>query len=99
MDACASFRQEDYNAWLSGVYIAKAIEATICNAFRDKNSQKEQYPNRPLSFYEEGLEELEELDEQAKEEKEKKQKEQEILKAKLYMQNMVTAGKNWGKKR
>lgn len=38
----------DEEAWLHGLYVAKAINATICNAFRDGRTRAAEYPELPL---------------------------------------------------
>ena len=77
-------RQEraNENAWLNGGYVALAISSTIGNAFRENSSQRIDYPERPIDIRKESEEEDEEL---------------EILRARVYMNNMVWAGRNWGK--
>lgn len=80
-------RHQHEEAWLYGIYMSYAINSTIGNAFRGKNEQAFTYPTQPLINAET----------QAEEEK-AKIKENERLRARLYMENMVRAGKNWGKK-
>ena len=79
-------RQEraDFEAWLNGVYIAKAIEATIGNDFRTAGSPPAKYPELPLLA----------------EEKDRKRvsEEQEAAFAKMWMMQFCEAGKDWGKK-
>ena len=78
-------RQErvDTEAWQFGVYVAKAIESTICNAFLDKGKEPMQYPQQPLFV-------------KPKEEKQIDE-DLEIALAESYMSQMVRAGKKWGK--
>ena len=78
-------RQERTNetAWLHGAYVAMAISATIGNAFVREGSKKAEYPEKPIDL----SKVPEEPDEEA-----------EALFAKIYMNNMVRAGRNWGKK-
>ena len=76
--------KEDYMAWLTGVYIKNALEATVGNMFKDKNSDPFNYPAQPYSF-----DEKSKAEQSAQEDKEK-------AFAKLYMYNMVRAGKEWG---
>ena len=68
-------------AWLNGVYVAMAISGTIGNAFRETGAPKMEYPQEPYP-----LKEKEQIDEDT-----------EALMAKVYMNNMVRAGRNWGK--
>ena len=80
-------RQKRMNdeAWLYGAYVCRAIESTICNAFRKKGSQPVSYPKEPIWNDEwEGKEPI-------------RDEEQEAVYAEAYMMNMVMAGKNWGK--
>lgn len=58
----------------------------MLNAFA-KNPKAEPYPERPYP-----------IGEDDREEEQKKKEEQELLKAQLYMSNMVRAGKSWGSK-
>ena len=76
--------REDTSAWLHGIYFARAIEATIGNAFREKGSPPAKYPELPLLA----------------EEKERKRvsEEQEAAFAKMWMMQFCEAGKDWGKK-
>lgn len=41
-------KREDQAAWLHGLYVARAIDSTICNAFREE--EREEYPDMPLTF-------------------------------------------------
>lgn len=78
-------RQErfDMEAWQYGVYVAKAIESTIGNAFLEKGKEPAKYPNQPMF---------------AKAEKQNHVNEDvEVALAESYMNQMVRAGKNWGK--
>lgn len=82
-------RQErmDAEAWLNGIYFKRAIESSIGNAFRAKHSDAIEYPDGPL------------LTEAKRREQEEAQQtiEQQTAFAKLYMMQMMEAGKNWGK--
>ena len=79
-------RQERENeiAWLHGIYQRMAIGSTIGNAFLEKGATPINYPEKPLSLTKDGKPE-EDADDTAF--------------AKLYMNNMVRAGKDWGKGR
>ena len=87
-------RQKRMNdeAWLHGAYVCRALEATVCNAFRKTGTPPAQYPKEPI--WKDEWEEEERRD-TAKE----KREEQEALFAQAYMMNMVMAGKNWGKQK
>lgn len=81
-------RQERQNneAWLQGIYIAKAIESTIGNAFLEKGSKPNSYPEKPFD-----------LRGKATDETTEEQEEREATIALAWMSNFVQAGKNWGK--
>ena len=78
-------RQErmDAEAWLQGAYFKQAIESSIGNAFLAKGQTPAKYPERPYLAEEK--------------EKAKQTEEQQTAFARLYMMQMVEAGKNWGK--
>ena len=78
-------RQERTNetAWLNGVYIGAAINSTIGNAFREKGKSKAEYPEKPIPL--------------RKNERGPEDEEIDALKAQIYMNNFVRAGKSWGK--
>jgi hypothetical protein len=79
-------KQRNYDAWLHGAYVCRALEATVGNMFRKKGTQAIQYPKQPVGMENEtqGMTERDE--------------EEEKVWAKAYMMQMVRAGKNWGKK-
>ena len=77
----------DEEAWLNGLYIQSAIEATIGNAYRKPGQTPAKYPKEPFS-----LQKKREEREQTEEEKEK-----EATWAMAWMSSFVQAGKNWGK--
>lgn len=81
-------RQKRMNdeAWLYGAYVGRAIEATICNAFRKSGTPPAQYPKEPIW-----------KDESDEEEEARLREEQDAVYAKAYMTNMFMAGQNWGK--
>lgn len=72
----------DEEAWLQGLYVCRALEATVGNMFRKSGAKPSKYPSEPF-----GLEE----------EKKPQNEEAEELFAQAYMMNMVMAGKNWKK--
>lgn len=86
------YRQEKQNneAWLQGIYFAKAISATIGNAFLQKGAEPDQYPDKPFDLT--GKAEQEETEDQ-KEERE----EQEATWALAWMTTFVQVGKAWDK--
>lgn len=79
--------REDFMAWLSGAYIKRALESTVGNMFLEKGKQPFEYPEMPIFSQNENKPKLPSAEQ---EEKEKAQ-------ARLYMLNMVRAGKDWGK--
>lgn len=82
--------RETYMAWLNGAYVRAAIASSIGNAFIKKGMPANEYPDPPkFSAEEESMETEEQMEERD---------EQEALLARIYMDNMVRAGKNWGKK-
>lgn len=76
--------RQDSEAWLQGVYIKKALEATVGNMFKPKGSKPSEYPAAPI------------LAQQAEERK--RTEEEQASFAAAYMMQMVEAGRNWGKK-
>ena len=74
-------------AWLTGVYMYKALDATVGNMMRKQGTVPVEYPKEPLPV------DGEEEDTRTKEARE----DQEAVYAKAYMMNMVMAGKNWKK--
>ena len=77
--------QLDNLAWLNGLYVKSALESTVCNMLSGKNAEKLKYPENPIMYQQE------EKNRQSAE----KEKQEEAF-AKLYMYNMVRAGKEWG---
>lgn len=74
---------QDAQAWLNGVYVLRALDASVGNMFRNKGIQPAEYPKQPMGT--QGAERA-----QIKEE-------EELNFARAYMENMVLAGKNWHK--
>lgn len=74
--------RQDSEAWLQGLYILKALDATVGNLFRKQGTEPAEYPDRPFS-----TEQSEEITE-----------DQEAILAEAYMNNLVRVGKGWGKK-
>lgn len=48
-----TLQRENYMAWLQGMYVAKAVESTICNAFLGKGKKPNKYPDEPFPLTEE----------------------------------------------
>lgn len=84
-------RQKRMNdeAWLQGAYIVKAIDATVCNAFRKRGDPPAEYPAQPIWD--------DTWDTEQTEIETAKREENEALFAEAYMTNMMFAGKEWGK--
>ncbi len=40
----------DYQAWLTGMYVHRALAVVIGGAFSKRGSVKQQYPKEPISF-------------------------------------------------
>lgn len=72
-------------AWLNGIYTRAALTEVFSAVTGGKGSSRFNYPAQPY-------EQLQAVTEQDK----AKQEENELLIAKLYMNNMMRAGKNWG---
>lgn len=83
-------RQErkDSEAWLNGLYVLRALEATVGNVFRKEGTQPAEYPERPYS-----------AKETAEEPTSEDEEERERLMAELYLMQFERAGRNWGKNR
>lgn len=77
----------DEEAWLYGLYVLNALNATVGNMFR-KSGQPAEYPKEPF------------LIQKQREERERseREKEQEAIWARAWMSQFVMAGKNWGNK-
>lgn len=56
-------KRKDVEAWMQGVYIKKAIESSIGNAFIQKGAQPIEYPEHPLSYEEQEKTEQQKQDE------------------------------------
>ena len=78
----------DEEAWLHGLYVYRALDATVGNSFRQKGQTPVEYPNEPTS-----LAERRKRDEARK----VRDEEQEATLALAWMSSFVQAGKNWGK--
>lgn len=78
----------DEEAWLQGLYILSALDATVGNAFRQKGQQQSSYPKEPMT-----VSEKRERDEARK----ARDEEREATLAFAWMSSFVQAGKNWGK--
>lgn len=82
-------RQERMNneAWWQGMYFFHAMSSALHNSRRTKESDPvSKYPEKPYEIFKK--------EETGKERETREEKER--LQAKLYMQQMMRAGKNWG---
>lgn len=79
-------RRTDFEAWRYGMYCYNALCCALQNAFRKKNDPPAKYPAEPYNIFPK---------QETKQEREQRE-EAERLQAKLYMQQMKWAYKNWG---
>ena len=77
-------RRLDTAAWLFGRYTQEALSAVLSAAFGKKGHIPYKYPSQPYSAQEAA---------QAP-----KDEDRDVLRAKIYMRQMMRVGKNWGKK-
>lgn len=84
-----SMERENWIAWLHGMYIYEALcnASPIFHDFAKSGTKAIPFRTEPYKLFED----------ESLEEERKKQEENDRLKAQLYMQQMVRAGKNWGK--
>lgn len=90
----AEKRRKERKNWelhLQGMYFYEALcdASPVFRAFAKSGTKPHPYRTEPYKMY--GAEE------ETTEEEKKKQEEAERIRAKLYMQNMMRVGKNWGK--
>lgn len=83
--------RQNQEAWLQGLYFYDGLSCAIANAFKKESEQPSKYPEQPYDIFQE-----EKNDRTMTEQEMEEQEEQERLQARLYMQQMVWAGKNWG---
>lgn len=82
-------RRADFEAWRYGMYCYNALCCALQNAFRKKNDPPANYPTEPYSIL---------LKQEVQQEKGQSE-EAERLKARLYMHQMMWAGRNLGNKK
>lgn len=73
-------------AWLQGLYFYDAL-ASVSARLLSKNSNAD-YTNKPFDIF---------LDDEEKQAAKKEHENAETLQAKVYMQQLMDVGKNWGK--
>ncbi len=83
--------RDNWMAWMQGMYIYEALcdASPIFRDFGKKGTKAVPFRNEPYKLFKDD----EEQDKKCKE----KQEENDRLRAQLYMQQMVRAGRNWGK--
>ncbi len=81
-------RKENYNLWLGGIYMQQAIASTIGNAFIEKGSPKNKYPDKPFP-----------IDEETLEQDRVEQEAMELEATRAYMLMLADQGREWDKKR
>ena len=81
-------KRADEDAWLNGLYVLNALNATVGNMFRKPGQAPAEYPKEPFTVQE---------DRRKEEERTEKQKEREATWALAWMNSFVEAGKNFGK--
>jgi hypothetical protein len=75
----------DREAWKIGLYVRAALMDVVASAV-GKGGSSVRYPERPFGEQQEKAESVQDTEERDR------------IIAKLYMQNMVRAGRSWGKK-
>lgn len=78
----------DEAAWLNGLYVLNALNATVGNMFRKTGEAKADYPEQPFTI---------QRKKEKVREKTEAEEEQEAVWAKAWMSSFVQAGKHWGK--
>lgn len=76
--------QKDADAWLNGIYVLKALDATVCNMFR-KGKKLAEYPNMPITHKE---------TEQEKQAKAEREAEAERVRLVNYLNGVIAARSN-----
>lgn len=81
-------KRADENAWLTGLYVMNALNATVGNMFRKSGQAPVEYPKEPFSMQDKPKD-TEEMTEE--------EKERDATWALAWMTSFVEAGKNYGK--
>ena len=76
------YKRVDMEAWLTGRYVHEALSAVLSAALSRKGHTPYKYPSQPYSATDTS--------------QEAKDDDREALRAKIYMRQMMMAGKNWG---
>lgn len=77
-------RRMDTAAWLTGRYVHEALSAVLSAALSRKGKTPYRYPSQPYSAAEAPQEATDD--------------DRDALRAKIYMRQMMRAGKHWGQK-
>ena len=75
-------KRVDMEAWLTGIYFHEALSAVLSAALGRKGKTPYRYPSQPYSSVEAHQEAADD--------------DRDALRAKVYMRQMMRAGKNWG---
>ena len=75
-------RRVDMEAWLTGRYVHEALSAVLSVALGEKGRTPYKYPSQPYSAAEAPQEATDD--------------DRDALRAKIYMRQMMRAGKHWG---
>lgn len=76
--------RKNQELWLQGMYFYEGLGCVVHNALKKKGDPLEHYPSEPYPLYENTN-------------SREKIEEDEVRLARIYMNNMMRAGKNWGK--
>lgn len=76
--------EQNFNAWLNGLYNAQAFSVVLSNAFAKRGSPQAEYPDKPIEIFAHKKTEKEKADEQ----------EQARLRVKIALDNFVAAFSN-----
>lgn len=82
--------EQNFNAWLNGLYNAQAFSVVLSNAFAKQGSPRAEYPDKPMEIFQREMTEQEKIEEQKRAE----------LAAEIALDNFVAAlgGKRKGQK-
>lgn len=73
--------EQNFSAWLNGLYCKNAFEVVLSNAFAKQGSPQAEYPDKPMEIFQHEKTEKEKMDEQ----------EQARLRVKIALDNFVAA--------
>ena len=78
--------RENFNAWLYGAYVVRALSSTVCNMFVKDKVDAVEYPDKPIQLFN-----------NANNTPDVEEDDKEAMFARAYMMQMMQAGANWGK--